>query len=69
MAGVSVLLVGASGVLGKPLLDEVIRQKDNFQRVAILATPERAAKFDNSGVEVVVGSLYDPRSYKGNAGH
>ena len=65
MADVSVLLIGASGALGKPLLEELIRQKMHFERIAILVTPERASKFSNSGVEVVVGSLYESKSYQG----
>jgi len=65
MADISVLLIGASGALGKPLLDELLRQKSHFKRVAILTTPERAYKFSNTEVEVVVGSLYEAKSYQG----
>ncbi|KIX92229.1 uncharacterized protein Z520_12110 [Fonsecaea multimorphosa CBS 102226] len=65
MADVSVLLIGASGALGKPLLDELIRQRHQFKRIAILATPERANKFSNVGVEVVVGSFFEVKSYQG----
>ena len=66
MSDLSVLLVGASGVLGKPLLDELVRQKSHFQRLAILTTPDRAHKFDGSDVEVVIGSLYEAESYRGS---
>ncbi|KIW91421.1 uncharacterized protein Z519_08317 [Cladophialophora bantiana CBS 173.52] len=65
MADISVLLIGASGALGKPLMDELVRQRDQFQRIAILATPERATKFSNSDVEVVIGSFYEATSYQG----
>ncbi|KIW31733.1 uncharacterized protein PV07_03331 [Cladophialophora immunda] len=65
MADVSILLIGASGALGKPLLDELIRQRHQFKRIAVLATPDRASKFSNSGVEVVVGSFFDAKSYQG----
>ncbi|EXJ71632.1 uncharacterized protein A1O5_05440 [Cladophialophora psammophila CBS 110553] len=65
MADISVLLIGASGALGKPLMDELIRQRDQFKRIAILATPDRATKFSNSDVEVVIGSFYEAKSYQG----
>jgi hypothetical protein len=65
MSQISVILVGASGVLGAPLLDELVKQRNGFKRIAILATPDRAAKFDDSGVEVVVGSLTESKSYEG----
>ncbi|KAF2121038.1 hypothetical protein BDV96DRAFT_641674 [Lophiotrema nucula] len=65
MATISLLLVGATGVLGKPILDELVRQKTSFARIAILTTPERAHKFEHETAEVVVGSLYDPLSYNG----
>ncbi|KIV79332.1 hypothetical protein PV11_06898 [Exophiala sideris] len=61
----SVLLIGASGALGKPLLEELVRQKEQFGRVAILATPDRAPKFRDLDVEVIAGSLYNPVSYRG----
>jgi uncharacterized protein YbjT (DUF2867 family) len=64
-----VLLIGASGALGKPLLDELLRQRPQFKRVAILTTPDRASKFDKSGVEVVAGSLYEAKSYQGGFTH
>ncbi|OAP60956.1 hypothetical protein AYL99_05958 [Fonsecaea erecta] len=65
MADISVLVIGASGAFGKPLMDELVRQRHQFKRIAILATPERASKFSDSGVEVVVGSFYEVKSYRG----
>ncbi|KAJ9607944.1 hypothetical protein H2200_008023 [Cladophialophora chaetospira] len=65
MSDISVLLIGASGALGKPLLEELIRQKHLFKRVAILTAPDRASKFNDSEVEVIPGSLYDAKSYRG----
>lgn len=65
MANISVLLIGASGAFGGPLLQELIRQKNQFKRIAILASPERASKFENSNVEVIAGSLYESKSYQG----
>ena len=65
MADISVLLIGASGALGKPLLEKLVRQKKQFRRIAILATPDRVYKFKDLDVELIVGSLYDPASYRG----
>jgi hypothetical protein len=66
---VSVLLIGAGGALGQPLLQELIRQRDSFKTVAILAaTSERAEKFEwakQEGVKVVLGSFLEPKSYEG----
>jgi aspartate-semialdehyde dehydrogenase len=66
---VSVLLIGAGGVLGEALLRELIRQKAEFKTVAILATsPEKAEKFvwvKEKGVEIVEGSFLEARSYEG----
>ncbi|KZF25654.1 NAD(P)-binding protein [Xylona heveae TC161] len=64
----SVLLIGASGSLGVPLVEEFIRQKSKFERIAILADPSRAKKFEDvqkRGIDVVTGSFLDPNSYKG----
>ena len=65
MPTISVLLVGASGAIGKPLLEELQRQKSTFHRLAILAAPNRAAKFDGLDVEVIAKSLIDPTAYEG----
>lgn len=65
MSDISVLLIGASGALGRPLLEELIRQKHLFRRVAILTAPDRASKFNIPEVEVILGSLYDGNSYQG----
>ena len=65
MSDISVLLVGGSGVLGKPLLDELISQRKQFKRIAVLATPDRAHKFADANVEIVAGSLYEAKSYQG----
>lgn len=65
MTDISILLVGASGALGKPLLEELLHQQTQFKRIAILASPDRASKFKELDVEVIAGSLYDPASYRG----
>jgi len=58
---VSVLLIGASGAFGQPLLHEFIRQKSAFKRIAILAANAR-----KDGIEVIVGSFLETSSYAGN---
>jgi uncharacterized protein YbjT (DUF2867 family) len=69
MSTVSVLLIGASGAFGQPLLQEFIRQKPSFGRIAVLAAnDEKAAKFANveeDGIEIVVGSFLEATSYAG----
>ena len=66
---VSVLIIGAGGALGQPLLQELISQKAAFKTIAILAAnPERADKFEEArakGVKIVIGSFLDSKSYEG----
>ena len=68
---VSVLLIGAGGALGQPLLQELIRQKQAFTNIGILAaSPERAGKFGwvkEKGVQIIVGSFLEPKSYEGDS--
>ncbi|KAJ6560953.1 hypothetical protein B0H10DRAFT_1966757 [Mycena sp. CBHHK59/15] len=64
----SVLIIGASGSLGRPLVEEFQRQKSRFNRVAILSDPDKAYKFadvNKNEIEVVMGSFLDSNSYKG----
>jgi hypothetical protein len=52
-----------------PLLQEFIRQRSSFKRIAVLAAnEEKATKFADArehGVEVVVGSFLEAPSYAG----
>ncbi|KAJ7738358.1 hypothetical protein B0H16DRAFT_1761481 [Mycena metata] len=66
--GPSVLIIGASGAVGRPLVDEFLKQKSQFQRIAVLADPAKVLRFADAqkkGVEVVIGSFLDASSYKG----
>ncbi|KAJ6572633.1 hypothetical protein B0H10DRAFT_1964349 [Mycena sp. CBHHK59/15] len=66
--GPSVLVIGGSGAVGRPLVDEFLKQKSKFQRIAVLSDPAKVAMFayvQKKGVEVVVGSFLDSRSYQG----
>lgn len=70
MSNLSVLLIGAGGSsFGQPLVDEFIRQRQLFRKVAILARPGSSTqKFElarQGGIEIIVGSFLDPRSYQG----
>lgn len=66
MSSISILLIGAGGALGRPILEELIRQQSSFARIAVLTTFDRAHKLQNLGVEVISSnSLYDPVAYKG----
>ncbi|KAK7002365.1 NAD(P)-binding protein [Favolaschia claudopus] len=64
----SVLVIGASGTVGRPLMQEFLAQKKDFNRVAVLADPAKTARFAEiqaQGIEVVVGSFLESSSYKG----
>jgi hypothetical protein len=64
----SVLIIGASGSLGRPLVAEFQKQKSRFARVAILADPAKAHKFaeeQKNGIDIVLGSFLDFKSYQG----
>ncbi|KAF8215092.1 hypothetical protein K438DRAFT_2123779 [Mycena galopus ATCC 62051] len=64
----SVIIIGASGALGRPLVEEFQEQRARFGRVAILSDPAKAYKFSEvqkSGTEVVIGSFLDFKCYQG----
>jgi hypothetical protein len=66
---ISVLIIGASGAFGQPLLREFIRKKSSFKTIAVLAANEqKAASYawaSDQGVKIVVGSFLQPSSYEG----
>jgi hypothetical protein len=68
---ISILIIGAGGAFGQPLLQESIRQKESFKIIAILAAnKQKAEKFawaEGEGIKIVVGSFLDPNSYSGTA--
>ncbi|KAJ7642003.1 hypothetical protein FB45DRAFT_901570 [Roridomyces roridus] len=64
----SALIIGASGALGRPVVEEFKNQRSRFERVAVLTDPTRVHKFDDikkDGIEVVVGSFLDFKCYQG----
>ncbi|KAJ7133457.1 hypothetical protein C8R44DRAFT_870849 [Mycena epipterygia] len=64
----SVLIIGGSGAVGRPLVDEFLKQKSKFQRIAVLADPAKLSRFADAqakGVEIVVGSFLDAKAYTG----
>ncbi|UKZ83024.1 hypothetical protein TrVFT333_010825 [Trichoderma virens FT-333] len=64
----SVLIIGAGGAFGRPLVEEFIKQKSHFSRVGILADPAKVSKFSDAaaqGIDVVPGSFLDPKAYEG----
>ncbi|KAM3072514.1 hypothetical protein ACMFMG_009312 [Clarireedia jacksonii] len=68
MSSQSVLLIGASGFLGRYMTQEFLAQKSKFARVAILADPSKVDKFaevSQQGMEIVVGSFLEPSSFNG----
>ncbi|KAJ7331402.1 hypothetical protein DFH08DRAFT_881512 [Mycena albidolilacea] len=64
----SVIIIGASGTVGRPLVQEFLKNKTRFGRIAVLADPTKVSRFtdvQSQGVEVVVGSFLEANSYKG----
>ncbi|EHK98750.1 putative Isoflavone reductase like protein IRL [Glarea lozoyensis 74030] len=68
MPAPSILLLGASGYLGVPLLAEFLTHRSKFSRLAILTDESRKHKFEDAkakGVELIIGSYLEPDSFKG----
>ncbi|KAJ7887126.1 hypothetical protein B0H14DRAFT_3082129 [Mycena olivaceomarginata] len=64
----SVIVVGASGSVGRPLMAEFLAQISKFGRVAVLSDPAKVARFaeiQGHGIEIVAGSFLDGKSYEG----
>ncbi|KAL7954974.1 hypothetical protein V8C34DRAFT_292935 [Trichoderma compactum] len=68
MSRPSVVIIGASGSVGRPLVDGFLSKADQFSKIGVLSSPSSAHKFENEtarGVDVVVGSFADPACYRG----
>ncbi|KAJ7692091.1 hypothetical protein B0H17DRAFT_1179385 [Mycena rosella] len=53
----SVFIIGGRGAVGRPLVDKFLKQKAQFQRIAVLADPAKVSRFADAqakGVEIVV---------------
>ncbi|KAL7920307.1 NAD(P)-binding protein [Trichoderma austrokoningii] len=64
----SVLVIGAGGAFGRPLIEEFIKQKSLFSRVGVLSDPAKVSKFSDfaaQGIDIISGSFLDPKSYEG----
>ncbi|KAJ6555940.1 hypothetical protein B0H19DRAFT_137879 [Mycena capillaripes] len=64
----AVLIIGASGLVGRPLVQEFLKNKTKFARIGVLADPAKVSRFAEvkvQGVEVIVGSYLEASSYKG----
>jgi uncharacterized protein YbjT (DUF2867 family) len=64
----SIIILGASGNVGPFIIAELLNQRSKFNRIAILAAPEKVDKFADAkskGVEIVVGSFLDSVSFTG----
>ncbi|KAJ6556013.1 hypothetical protein B0H19DRAFT_1210723 [Mycena capillaripes] len=64
----AVLIIGASGLVGRPLVQEFLKNKTKFARIGALADPTKVSRFEEvktQGVEVIVGSFLEASSYKG----
>jgi uncharacterized protein YbjT (DUF2867 family) len=63
-----VVIIGASGLVGRPLVQEFLKNKTRFGRIAVLSDPAKIDRFADvrkAGIEVVVGSFLEARSYTG----
>jgi len=64
----SVIVIGASGAVGRPLMNEFLAQRSKFGRVAVLSDPARVERFKEiqaSGIEIIAGSFLEAKSYEG----
>ncbi|KAK7055555.1 NAD(P)-binding protein [Favolaschia claudopus] len=64
----SVLFVGGNGLVGRPLVQTFLANKNRFDRFAVLTAPEKVERFADvkaQGAEIVVGSALEASSYKG----
>lgn len=59
-----ILILGATGQIGRPLVDDLVRSGVKFR--ALAHSEGSAAKIKAPGVEVVVGDMHDPASLKKN---
>lgn len=61
----SILLIRASGLLGKAVMEALIAQKHDFVRIGVLVHPSRAHKFKHvaQGVDQVIGFYLDSDLY------
>jgi hypothetical protein len=66
----SVLLLGATGLIGSKFAKELSIHKDNLKRIAFLtptanSAPDKEAKYAKVPLERVNGALDDEKSYEG----
>lgn len=54
-----ILLIGATGVLGRSFC-KLVPQKDDVEITAMVRTPEKAEVLEPYGVEIIPGSILDP---------
>jgi nucleoside-diphosphate-sugar epimerase len=59
-----ILIIGATGVIGKPITEQILAAKSSFERIAILTStstinnkPDEIAALKEKGAEVFEGDL------------
>jgi short subunit dehydrogenase-like uncharacterized protein len=68
MSSPSVLLIGASGYVGRLVSDEMLRNRSRFSRLAILTVETNKSKFAKvkaEGMEIVLGPFDSVDSFQG----
>lgn len=60
-----ILVLGATGVVGKALMNSLLNAKDNFERIGIFTSAESAASkaelldsYKARGADILIGDLY-----------
>jgi saccharopine dehydrogenase-like NADP-dependent oxidoreductase len=78
----NLLIIGATGAIGKPIAREIVNSKDSFGRIAVLTSqstvqekPSEIDQLKHSGIEILVGDIaseedvkkaYQSRCYDGS---
>ena len=66
-----ILIIGATGAIGKPITREIVAAKSNFERIAILTSTntlnnkkDEVKVLTEQGVDVLVGDLSNETEVK-----
>jgi uncharacterized protein YbjT (DUF2867 family) len=67
----NLLLIGATGLIGKYILKAIVSSKSNFDRIAILTSPSTVTNkateiqsLKDQGVEIIIGDVTSEQDVK-----